>query len=180
MQSGELLVALPNEKTAAGWENADWLKEMLARAKEMKIKVWAWWPCFHDSQMAAVFPDAAYKGARGESFVDAGDPRVQTRQEELLAKLLDTYAFDGVSLDWVRFSGWWDGCDKYSGMGFERLMNFKWGRITLGNDYNKARWYEFRAERDRGMDRKVVRTLARATTDGAFRRVAAGRRNSRE
>ncbi len=159
LQSGELLVPLPNEKTAVGWENADWLKEMLVRAKEMNIKIFAWWPCFHDAQMAAMFPDAAYPGPRGEKFVDAGDPRVQTRQEELLAKLLETYAFDGVSLDWVRYGGWWDACDKYSGMGFERLMNFKWGHLTLENDYYKARWYEFRAKIISDWIAKVVGTL---------------------
>jgi hypothetical protein len=145
LQSGELLVPLPNEKTAAGWENADWLKEMLARAKEMNIKIFAWFPCFHDSQVAAEFPDAAYKGQRGEVFVDAADPRVQYRIEDLLAKLLNTYAFDGVSLDWVRYSGWWEGSDKITGFRFEHLMHFKWGHMTLESDYNKARWYEFRA-----------------------------------
>ena len=90
LQSGELLVPLANEKTAAGWENGDWLKEMLA-------------------------------------------------------KLLNTYPFDGVSLDWVRYAGWWDGSDKITGFRFEHLMRFKWGHMTLDSDYNKARWYEFRA-----------------------------------
>ncbi len=159
LQSGELLVPLPNEKTAAGWENADWLKEMLAKAKEMNIKVFAWWPCFHDAQMAELFPDAAYQGPRGEKFVDAGDPRVQTRQEELLTKLLATYPFDGVSLDWLRFAGWWEACDKFTGMGFERLMNFKWGRLTLENDYYKARWYEFRSTIISDWVAKVFHTL---------------------
>lgn len=159
LQSGELLVPLPNEKTAAGWENADWLNEMLARAKDMNIKVFAWWPCFHDSQAAALFPDAMYRGTRGEVFVDAGDPRVQARQEELLGKLLESYAFDGVSLDWVRFGGWWDACDKWSGMEFERLMNFKWGRLTLENDNYKARWYDLRANEIADWVAKVVRTL---------------------
>ena len=106
LQSGELLVALPGEKTATGWEDSSWLKELLARAREMKIEVWAWWPCFHDAQMAAAFPDAAYRDARNESFVDAADSRVQARQEELLEKLLETYPFNGVSLDWVRYGGW--------------------------------------------------------------------------
>ncbi len=159
LQSGELLVPLPNEKTAAGWENADWLREMLARAKEMKIKVFAWWPCFHDAQMAALFPEAAYRGQRGEWFVDAGDPRVQNRQSELLAKLVDTYPFDGVSLDWLRYAGWWDGCDKFTGMEFERLMGFKWGRMTLDNDYYKARWYDFRARAIAGWVAKTVDLL---------------------
>ncbi|MEP6809704.1 MAG: polysaccharide deacetylase family protein [Chthoniobacterales bacterium] len=159
LQSGELLVPLPNEKTAAGWENADWLNEMLARAKEMKIDIYAWWPCFHDAQAAALFPDASYVGAKGEVFVDAGDPRVQTRQEELLAKLLDTYPFAGVSLDWVRFSGWWEACDKFSGMEFERLMKFKWGHLTLENDYYKARWYQFRSAEVADWIAHVVRTL---------------------
>ncbi|MDQ6622195.1 MAG: polysaccharide deacetylase family protein [Verrucomicrobiota bacterium] len=159
LQSGELLVPLPNEKTAAGWENADWLKEMLAKAKEMGIKVFAWWPCFHDAQMAALFPDAAYRGTRGEQFVDAADPRVQYRQEVLLNKLLDTYAFDGVSLDWVRYGGWWDACDMYAGREFEHLMNFKWGHLTLENDYYKARWYEFRATAISDWVAKVVHTF---------------------
>ncbi len=159
LQSGELLVPLPDEKTALGWENADWLKEMLVRAKEMGIKVFAWWPCFHDAQMAALFPDAAYRGQRGEVFVDAADPRVQYRQEQLLDKLLATYPFDGVSLDWVRYAGWWEACDKYAGMQFEFLMNFKWGRLTLENDYYKARWYEFRAKTIAAWVGKVVHTF---------------------
>lgn len=159
LQSGELLVPLPNEKTAVGWENADWLKEMLAKAKEMNIKIFAWWPCFHDAQMAAEFPDAAYKGQRGEMFVDAGDPRVQYRQEDLLAKLLNTYPFDGVSLDWVRYAGWWDGSDKITGFRFEHLMHFKWGHMTLDSDYNKARWYEFRATAIADWVAKVVRNF---------------------
>ncbi|MDQ6861042.1 MAG: polysaccharide deacetylase family protein [Verrucomicrobiota bacterium] len=168
LQSGELLVPLPNEKTAAGWENADWLKEMLARAKEMNIKIFAWWPCFHDAQMAAEFPDAAYKGQRGEMFVDAGDPRVQYRQEDLLAKLLNTYPFDGVSLDWIRYAGWWDGSDKITGFRFEHLMHFKWGRMTLDSDYNKARWYEFRAAAIADWVAKVVHNLHEQRPDVRF------------
>ena len=174
LQSGELLVPLPNEKTAAGWENADWLKEMLARAKEMNIKIFAWWPCFHDAQMAAMFPDAAYPGPRGEKFVDAGDPRVQTRQEELLAKLLDTYAVRRrlVRLGPLRRRGGTRAISPAEWR-FERLMNFKWGRLTLENDYYKARWYEFRATHDCRLDRESCRHFARATADRAFRRLSA-------
>ncbi len=145
LQSGELLVALPGERTAAGWENSDWLKEMLARAKELKIEVWAWWPCFHDSRMATAFPHAAYESSRGEKFVDAADPAVQARQEELLAKLLNSYPFDGVSLDWLRYNTWPDGSRGPLGETFARRYHFTWEPGTLDNDYTKARWYELRA-----------------------------------
>ncbi len=111
----------------------------------MKIEVWAWWPCFHDAQMAAAFPDAAYRGVKGESFVDAADARVQARQEELLAKLVDTYAFNGVSLDWVRYGGWADGSKGPLGAAFARDQDVTWEATTLEEDSTKARWYEARA-----------------------------------
>jgi hypothetical protein len=145
LQSGELLVALPDEKTAEGWEDSTWLRELLPHAREMKIEVWAWWPCFHDAQMAAAFPDAAYRGVRGEHFVDAADSRVQARLEELLEKLLDTYPFDGVSLDWVRYGGWQDGAKGPLGAAFSREQDVTWDDKALDDDTNKARWYEARA-----------------------------------
>ncbi|MGI9087383.1 MAG: polysaccharide deacetylase family protein, partial [Chthoniobacterales bacterium] len=145
LQSSELLVALPNEKTAAGWEDSSWLNELLAKAHAMKIEIWAWWPCFHDAQMAAAFPDAAFRGPRGEHFVDGADARVQARQEELLDKLLEAYPFDGVSLDWVRFSAWPDGSKDSLGAAFSRRYDITWDATTLDQDNIKSRWYEFRA-----------------------------------
>src|SRR3954454_14581871 len=145
LQSGELLVALPGEKTAVGWEDSAWLKEMLARARELKIEVWGWWPCFHDAQMAAAFPDAAYRGPRGESFVDAADCRVQAREEELLNKLLDAYQFNGVSLDWVRYGTWADGTKGLLGQAFARRYDVTWDATALDDEGTKARWYETRA-----------------------------------
>ena len=159
LQSGELLVALPGERTAAGWENSGWLEEMLARAKEMKIEIWAWWPCFHDSQMANAFPRAAYESSRGERFVDAADPGVQTRQEELLAKLLNTYRFDGVSLDWVRYNSWTDGSHGPLGEAFARRYRFTWEPGALQNEYTKARWYEMRATAIASWVEKTARAL---------------------
>ena len=159
LESGELLVALPGEKTAAGWENSDWLKEMLTRAKEQKIDVWAWWPCFHDSRMAEAFPEAAYESKRGEKFVDAADTRVQRRQEELLSKLLQTYAFDGVSLDWLRYNNWQDGSRGPLGEEFARRYNFTWEPESLNNEYTKARWYEMRAAAIANWVEKTARTL---------------------
>ncbi len=147
LQSGELLVALPDEKTAEGWENSDWLKEMLARAKEMRIEVWAWWPCFHDAQMAKMFPGAAYSSQRNETFVDAASPEAQQRQEELLLKLVETYPFDGVSLDWVRWNSWEDGSKGPLGDLFARRWDFDWDEPNaLDTDYLRARWYEARAD----------------------------------
>ncbi len=138
LQSGELLVALPGEKTATGWEDSSWLKELLAKARDMKIEVWAWWPCFHDAQMAAAFPDAAYRGVQGESFVDAADARVQARQEELLAKLVDTYAFNGVSLDWVRYGGWWDGSQGAARCGFCARPGCHLGSDDAGGGFDQG------------------------------------------
>lgn len=145
LQSGELLVALPGEKTAVGWENSDWLRDLLARAKELNIKVFAWFPCFHDAQLAAAFPDAAYQSARAEKFVEAGNPLVQKRIEELLTKLIETYPFDGVSLDWVRWNSWNDGTAGPMGHDFIRRWDRDLKPVDLENDYTKARWYELRA-----------------------------------
>lgn len=145
LQSGELLVALPGEKTAAGWENSDWLRDLFASAKELNIKVFAWFPCFHDAQLAAAFPDAAYQSARNEKFVEAGNPLVQRRIEELLTKLVETYPFDGVSLDWVRWNSWNDGVSGPMGHDFIRRWDRDLKPEDLQNDYTKARWYELRA-----------------------------------
>ncbi len=109
LQSGELLVRLPGETTAEGWENSDWLVQMLARAKELEIEIWAWWPVFHDAQVAALYPAAKYLGGDGSIFVDAAVDSVRERQEQLIEKLLRTYDFDGISLDWLRYDNWTDG-----------------------------------------------------------------------
>ncbi|MFZ9919695.1 MAG: polysaccharide deacetylase family protein [Terrimicrobiaceae bacterium] len=147
LQSGELLVPLPGETTAKGWENADWLREMMAEAKKKNIQIWAWWPCFHDADAAARFPHAAYSSERNEKFVDPGFPEVRERQEELLAKLLQTYPFDGVSLDWIRYEGWLAGKNGPLAKEFQRRFpSFEWTDTALQNDYSKARWHEARAK----------------------------------
>ncbi len=109
LQSGELLVRLPGETTAVGWENSDWLVQMLARAKELGIEIWAWWPLFHDAQAAARYPSAKFIGGDGSIFVDSAVDGVRDRQEQLIGKLLRTYNFDGISLDWLRYDRWADG-----------------------------------------------------------------------
>ncbi len=146
LESGELLLPLPGEVTAKGWEDAGWLKEMLESAREMHIEVWAWWPCFHDAQAAALFPQAAYSNTRDEQFVDPGFPQVRARQSALIAKLLQTYAFDGVSLDWVRFDQIEAGQAGPLGIEFTRKYGYAWDSSTLKNGYAKARWYELRAK----------------------------------
>lgn len=145
-ESGELLVSLPGEITAKGWEDSSWLKEMLNTAREMHIAVWAWWPCFHDAQAAALFPKASYSNARDEHFVDPGFPEIRDRQSTLIAKLLQTYAFDGVSLDWVRFDQMDAGKAGPLGAEFTRSYGYNWDESTLKNGAAKARWYELRAK----------------------------------
>jgi Polysaccharide deacetylase len=146
LESGELLVPLPGEKTATGWEDAGWLREMLASAKAKNIKIWAWWPCFHDAQAAALFPQAAYSSKRDEKFVDPGYPEVRDRQAMLISKLLNTYEFDGVSLDWIRYDGWQAGTKGPLGTEFAAQYHTEWAADTLDNGYTKARWYEARAK----------------------------------
>jgi peptidoglycan/xylan/chitin deacetylase (PgdA/CDA1 family) len=146
LQSGELLVPLPGEITAKGWEDATWLKEMLEYARELHIDVWAWWPCFHDAQASTLFPQAAYSNVKGEQFVDPGFPEVRARQSALIAKLLQTYAFDGISLDWVRFDKIEAGRAGPLGAEFTRKYGYTWDDNTLKNGYAKARWYELRAK----------------------------------
>ena len=146
LESGELLVPLPGEQTAAGWEDPGWLREMLASAKAKNIEVWAWWPCFHDAQAAALFPQAAYSSKRDEKFVDPGYPEVRTRQARLISKLLDTYNFSGISLDWIRYDGWLAGTKGPLGAEFSAQYQTQWTPETLENGYTKARWYEARAK----------------------------------
>jgi hypothetical protein len=146
LESGTLLVPLPGETTAAGWEDPSWLHEMLASAKARHIEVWAWWPCFHDAQAAALFPQAAYSNVRDEKFVDPGYPEVRTRQAALISKLLDTYDFNGISLDWIRFDGWQAGTKGPLGAEFAAQYKVQWTPDALDNGYTKARWYETRAK----------------------------------
>ena len=147
LESGELLVPLPGETCAKGWENADWLKEMMLEAKKKNIQIWAWWPCFHDSEAAKRFPNAAYTSKRGENFVDPAFPGVRERQEELLSKLLTAYPFDGVSLDWVRYEGLYAGKNGPLANHFQyQYPTFQWSDTALENNYSKARWYEVRAK----------------------------------
>ncbi len=165
LESGDLLVPLPGEACAKGWEDASWLREMLARAHEMGIQVWAWWPCFHDAAAAQRFPEAAYSSIRKERFVDPGVPEVRERQEKLLAKLLDTYPFDGVSLDWLRYEGWYAGSTGPLGEKFERQYHVQWKPGLLDNEYPKARWYEMRARLLADWVDQLVRGM-RATRSG--------------
>jgi peptidoglycan/xylan/chitin deacetylase (PgdA/CDA1 family) len=145
LQSGDLLVPLPGEECAKGWEDPAWLHDMFAKAKEKGIEIWAWWPCFHDAAAGKRFPTAAYSSSRGEQFVDPGVPEVRERQEALIAKLLDTYPFAGVSLDWIRYEGWYAGSKGPLGKQFERQYRFQWEPGVLDNEYSKARWYEIRS-----------------------------------
>ena len=146
LESGSLLVPLPGETTAAGWEDASWLRDMLASAKAKNIAVWAWWPCFHDAQAAALFPQAAYSNGRDEKFVDPGFPEVRCRQAALITKLLDTYHFDGISLDWIRYDGWQAGTKGPLCTEFAAQYRMQWTPDALENGYTKARWYEARAK----------------------------------
>ncbi len=171
LQSGDLLVPLPGEKAARGWEDATWLREMLAKAKEKKIEVWAWWPCFHDSTAAELFPAAAYSNKRDEHFVDPAFNEVRERQSVLLSKLLAEFPFDGVSLDWVRYDNWNAGIKGPLGAQFERQHNLTWSPETLENGYTKARWYEARARLLAGWVHDIseqMRTKHPRTRWGAF------------
>lgn len=171
LQSGDLLVPLPGEKTAPGWEDGSWLREMLKRAKEKHIEVWAWWPCFHDSHAAALFPQAAYTNKRGERFVDPAFAEVRERQSALLAKLLENYEFNGVSLDWVRYDNWTAGLKGPLAAQFKRQYGFDCTPEELDIGYSKARWYDARARLISGWVRDVVRELRTSSPNvrwGAF------------
>lgn len=145
LQSGELLVALPGETTAVGWENSDWLVDMLARARELEIEIWAWWPAFHDAQTAALYPSARYTGGDGSVFVDAAVPGVRDRQEELINKLLKTYDFDGVSLDWLRYDNWADGTTGPLAEKFLERTGTRLGDQRMKDPAARAIWGDLRA-----------------------------------
>lgn len=144
LQSGEMLVALPGETTAEGWENSDWLVQMLARAKELDIEIWAWWPVFHDAQTGALYPDAQYSAGDGSIFVDASVSGVQRRQEELLRKLLQTYEFDGISLDWLRYDNWMDGTQGPLAERFHAITGKRPNKETMQTPAERAIWGNLR------------------------------------
>lgn len=147
LQSGEFLVPLPGETTAEGWENADWLVEMLARAKDLGIEIWAWLPVFHDSVAAQAFPEARYLGGDGSVFVDAALPGVRARQQRLLAKLLQTYDFDGVSFDWVRYDKWVNGGTGPLAEVFEERTGAPWSSQSIEDPLRRAIWGNLRETR---------------------------------
>jgi peptidoglycan/xylan/chitin deacetylase (PgdA/CDA1 family) len=168
LQSGELLVALPGETTAEGWENSDWLIEMLARADELGIEIWAWFPVFHDAATAAAFPAARYTAGDGSVFVDAAVPGVGERQIELLRKVLDTYDFDGVSLDWVRYDNWADGMDGPLADVFHARTGEAFGPEMLERPLAQAIWGEIREEVVAGWVASMVAEVGAAHPDVAW------------
>ncbi len=145
LRSGELLVELPGETTATGWENSDWLREMLDRAKSFGIEIYAWWPVFQDAVMAANFPDAIYNGSSGEVFVDPAVDGVAGRQQQLIEKLLATYAFDGVALDWIRYNRREDGSRGPLARRFKTETGRAWSQQLMAEPLPRAIWDDMRA-----------------------------------
>lgn len=143
--SGEFLVDLPGESTAEGWENSDWLVEMLARGKQLGIEIWAWWPTFQDAQLARMYPDDAYPSADGSVFLDPAVEGVRRRQEELLRKLAKNYAFDGISLDWLRYDKLEDGRRGPSAERFLALTGKPWSARLMHEPLARAVWNDLRA-----------------------------------
>lgn len=146
LRSGELLVSLPGEMASAGWENSDWLTGMLAKAKSDGIEVFAWWPLFNDALAAEALPAARYEGAGGEAFVDPATPGVFERQERLIEKLLSTYAFDGVALDWIRYNSRADGAKGPLADRFAAVTGELWSIEAMSQPYKRAVWDDMRAQ----------------------------------
>ncbi|MEQ1576371.1 MAG: polysaccharide deacetylase family protein, partial [Hyphomicrobium sp.] len=146
LQSGELLVSLPGEKTAEGWENSDWLVELLDRARTLGIEVFAWYPVFQDATMAHDFPDHVYTGKDKEAFVDPAIPAVRARQETLIRKLVSAYPFDGVALDWIRYNARTDGGKGPLAERFTVLTGQSWTPELMAKPLERAIWDDLRAE----------------------------------
>ncbi len=146
LRSGELLVALPGEVTAKGWENSDWLVEFLARAKASGIETFAWWPTFQDAVMAEQVPGHVYTGKDGEAFVDPAVPAARVRQQALLAKLIAAYPFDGIALDWIRYNDRDDGAAGPLARRFEAEMGRKWSAEAMAEPLARAVWDDLRAK----------------------------------
>ena len=145
LASGELLVALPGEVTARGWENSEWLVEFLARAKEDGIEVWAWWPTFQDARVGETYPESVSRGPDGSVFTDPGFEAVRARQEELIAKLLATYSFDGVALDWLRYNARDNGSAGPVAKKFAEITGASWSEERMANALDRAIWDDLRA-----------------------------------
>ena len=104
LASGELLVALPGETTAAGWENSDWLVEMLARANTLGIEVFAWWPLFQDAVMAKDFRTTSMPG-RGTIDLSTRRSRASARGRSSFSKSSSPpIRSTGSALDWLRYN----------------------------------------------------------------------------
>lgn len=145
LSSGELLVSLPGETTVAGWENSDWLVEMLARANTLGIEVFAWWPLFQDAVMAKDFPNDVYAGEGNDQFVDPAIEGVRERQEKLLGKLIATYPFDGVALDWIRYNERDGGSRGPLADRFAEITGKPWSAELMKQPLERAIWDDLRA-----------------------------------
>ncbi len=159
LRSGELLLPVSGEPLADGWENADWINELLARAATYGIEIHAWWPCFQDSVAASKFPHAHYGGEQQDAFVDPAFVEVRNRQMVLLKELLGRYPFNGVALDWIRYSARADGADGPLRMRFEELTGTEWSKEAMADPLLRASWDDLRAHETADWVRELLAEL---------------------
>jgi Polysaccharide deacetylase/Glycosyl hydrolase-like 10 len=145
LRSGELLLPVPGAAVAEGWDDPAWLDGMLAKARDAGIEVHAWWPCFQDAVGAAKLPQAGYAGTGNDIFLDPARPEVRAYEQDLLAGLLERYAFDGVALDWVRYNARADGSTGPLAASFKDLAGTAWSKAAMETPLLRAIWDDLRA-----------------------------------
>jgi hypothetical protein len=143
--SGELIAPLPGGVAAEGWDDPAWLDEMLSRARAYGIEVHAWWPCFQDAVAAAKMPHAAYPSPDSDVFLDPAFPEVGAYQANLIRALLKRFPFDGVALDWLRYSARADGSAGPLAQRFADLAGLDWSSEVMADPWHRAVWDDLRA-----------------------------------
>lgn len=147
LRSGEMLAPIADGSVAVGWANPEWLYEMLALGKNLEIEIHAWWPCFQDAVAADVLPEARYAGDKHDVFLDPAFQDVGFYQAKRIQSLLDTYPFDGVALDWLRYNNRPDGSTGPLAEEFRNLTGEDWSKELMTEPFAQAMWDDLRARR---------------------------------
>jgi Putative glycosyl hydrolase domain len=157
--SGEVFYASRIAPRAAGYETFDVLQAMLDATRGRGIEVRAWVPQFHDRIAASKgsgWPMMAtrkgqivpYTGDHdAEYFANPLSPDVQAYELSILSELAQSYAIDGVMLDWIRFDNFNMDLSARTRERYQSLANIDPATIDFaGDSAERARWNEFRTD----------------------------------
>ncbi|NGZ76520.1 family 10 glycosylhydrolase [Saccharibacillus alkalitolerans] len=165
---------------AEGYEDFDALREVVAQAHAVGIKVNAWIPQFHDQQAFLRNEDWQMQALKGgvrmpftgsngsEYFVNPLHHEVQQYERSLIREVVENYAVDGVVLDWIRFDDYNMDVSDYTIAKFK--AQFGYSPLDIDFDKESARrkqWNEWRTEQIGRYVGDVRQDISRSSRPGA-------------